>query len=212
MRHVQSRSTIGPRMIMAMSILPAAAPGEIRPPGFPRTLSSAQAAALIWCFNGRIPLGKGAKMAGVGSELAGRVYLGRIGTNVGTCVNEYPMSALRNFLRKQIKAMDALRKAVAISQCGVRKNARIYGLAEFDEHSVRAARVGIDSIGPGGRIWIVKLHISRPIAIAQSPFAGDVDPQTTKNARTALGASMWGRGACTSDTSALLRGQHVMSP
>ena len=38
-----------------------------------RTSSGPKAAVLIWRFNVRISLGKGAKMAGVGLELAGGV-------------------------------------------------------------------------------------------------------------------------------------------
>lgn len=45
--------------------------------------------------------------------------------------------------------MDALRKSVAIAQWESQKNVRIEGVAEFDEHSVRTARVGIDAIEQG---------------------------------------------------------------
>ena len=39
--------------------------------GFPQTLNAAKSSVLMWCFNGRIPLGKAAKMAGVFRQVAG---------------------------------------------------------------------------------------------------------------------------------------------
>ena len=54
--------------------------------------------------------------------------------------------------KEQIKSMGALRKDDAISQRRRRKTLRIECVEEFDAHSARAARVGVDTVEPGRRL------------------------------------------------------------
>ena len=131
---------------------------------------------------------------------------------MSVCSGPHMTGGVTGLPNAHIKAMGALRKSVATTQWKFQKSVRIEGVAEFDRHSGRTERVGIDTAEQWDLVWNFKLHISQSVAISQSPAVAHFDPHTATNARTTRGESMWGRCARTSATSALLRDRLVISP